>query len=142
VSRSGLFRAAALLAASASPLLVGSANAAETPDLKGIAPEAAAAEKIAPAVTDAGQATNPLDAAKGVKLPAVKAPVNAGAPQVKAPEAPAAERSLPGDLPIGTLPTLPDTNAVPNAKIGDFKAPAVSQLPGVESVQGQLPALG
>ncbi|TWP51853.1 hypothetical protein FKR81_13455 [Lentzea tibetensis] len=156
MSRSGLFRAAALLAAGVSPLLVGAASAAETPDLKGIAPEAAAAEKVAPLIQDASKTTNPLDAAKGVKLPSVKAPV-ANPAQVKAPEAPAAERSLPaglpglpvpadlpapGDLPIGTLPTLPDTNAVPDAKVGDVKVPAVSKLPGVESVQGQLPPLG
>ena len=42
VSRSGLFRAAALLAAGAAPLLAGSANAVEVPQLNGGLPEVGA----------------------------------------------------------------------------------------------------
>lgn len=139
MSRSGLFRAAALLAASASPLLVGSANAAETPGLTGVAPEVPA-EKVAPVLEDATSSANPLHAGDAVKLPSVKtaAPALPQVPQAPAAEAPAAERSLP----IGTLPKLPDTNTVPDTKVGGIKAPAVSELPGVDQLQGTLPSLG
>ncbi|GLZ33516.1 hypothetical protein Lesp02_57040 [Lentzea sp. NBRC 105346] len=144
MSRTGLFRAAALLAAGASPLLVGAASAAETPNLPA-APDAGT-DKL---IDTATGAANPLDATKAVQLPSVKAPgAPQVAPQVKTPaagdvKAPAAERSLPvGSLPVGTLPTLPDAGTVPDAKVADLQVPAVSKLPGLEQVQGQLPALG
>ncbi|MEV6236880.1 hypothetical protein [Lentzea sp. NPDC051838] len=126
MSRSGLFRAAALLAAGAAPLLAGSANAVEAPQLPAGVPDIGA-DKI---VSDATQA-NPLDSAGALKLGQISTPVN---PDVAAPAAqvPAAERTVPNPVAseLGTLPALPNAEGlVGGAHVGDLKAPSLSDLP-------------
>jgi len=122
VSRSGLFRAAALLAAGAAPLLAGSANAVEVPQLNGGLPEVGA-DKV---ISDATSHTNPLESAGAVNLGQIQAPVVSELP------VPAAqERTVPAPLPeLGTLPSLPNAEALAgNAHLGDLKAPSLSDLP-------------
>jgi hypothetical protein len=144
VSRSGLFRAAALLAAGAAPLLAGSANAVEAPQLNGGVPGVGADK-----VLDATQHANPLDSAGTLKLGHVQAPV---AGDVKAPEeAPAVqERSVPAPLTagLGSLPGLPNADGLAgNAQVGGLKAPSLSDLPtnGVvpnpNVISGTLPSI-
>ncbi len=126
MSRSGLLRAAALLAAGAAPLLAGSANAVEAPQLPGGLPDVGA-DKL---ISDATQHANPLEAGKAVKLPTVNAPVGAHTPAL--PAVPAAqERTLPTSLPaFGTLPGLPNPDALAGGThIGDVKAPKLADLP-------------
>lgn len=126
MSRSGLLRAAALLAAGAAPLLAGSANAVEVPKLDGGVPNVGA-DKL---ITDATEHANPLEAGKAVKLPTLNAPVGAHTPSV--PEVPAAqERTVPAPLPeLGTLPGLPNPDALAGGThIGDVQAPKLSDLP-------------
>ena len=129
MSRSGLFRAAALLAASAAPLLAGSASAAELPQLGAGVPEVGA-DKL---ITDATQHANPLDSASAVQLPHVGAPVASDLPVPALPAVPAAqERTVPNPVAaeLGTLPALPNAEALAgNAHVGDLKAPALSDLP-------------
>lgn len=129
MSRSGLFRAAALLAASATPLLVGSASAAEVPQLNSGLPDVGA-DKL---ITDSTKLANPLDAASALQLPQVAAPVVGGveAPAVPAAEA-AQERSVPDPVAaeIGTLAGLPDPRDLPGtASMGNLPSPALSDLP-------------
>ncbi|GAB2868254.1 hypothetical protein [Lentzea nigeriaca] len=144
MSRSGLLRAAALLAAGAAPLLVGSANAVEAPQLGGGVPEVGADK-----VLDATQHANPLDSAGALKLGHVQAPV---AGDVQAPrEAPAVQqRSVPAPLASdrGGVPALPKTGDLADtAHVGDLKAPRLSNLPanGVvpnpNVISGTLPAV-
>ncbi|GGU40533.1 hypothetical protein [Lentzea flava] len=144
MSRSGLFRAAALLAAGAAPLLAGSANAVEVPQLNGGVPEVGADK-----VLDATQHANPLDSAGALKLGHVQTPVTG---DVQAPEAPAAaqERSLPAPLAsdLGGLPALPNADDLAgNAHVGGLKAPSLSDLPtnGVvpnpNVISGTLPTI-
>src|SRR5687768_10036259 len=116
VSRSGLFRAAALLAAGAAPLLAGSASATEVPQLNGGVPDVGA-DKL---ITDATQHANPLEAGKALQLPNVKAPLAGDV----APEA-AQERTVPNPVAseLGTLPGLPNVDELTGAShIGDFQA--------------------
>ncbi|MEU3643128.1 hypothetical protein AB0E59_07085 [Lentzea sp. NPDC034063] len=129
MSRSGLFRAAALLAASAAPLLAGSASAAELPQLGAGVPEVGA-DKL---ISDAQQHANPLESASAVQLPHVGAPVANDLPVPALPAVPAAqERTVPNPVAaeLGTLPSLPNAEALTgNAHVGDLKAPALSDLP-------------
>ncbi|MFS8095579.1 hypothetical protein LFM09_00405 [Lentzea alba] len=123
MSRSGLFRAAALLTVGAAPLLAGSANAVEAPQL----PNVGGAGEI---VTDATQHVNPLESAGALKLGEVKAPVLG---DVDAPAAPVAqERTVPNPIAseLGTLPALPNAEALAgDANVGGLKAPSLSDLP-------------
>jgi hypothetical protein len=129
VSRSGLFRAAALLAAGAAPLLAGSASAVEAPQLPGV-PEVGA-DKL---IHDATQHATPLDSVGGINLGQIKAPV---AGDVEAPEAhhqvPAAqERTVPNPVApeLGTLPGLPNVEGVADsAKVAGLQTPSLSDLP-------------
>lgn len=141
MSRSGLFRAAALLAAGAAPLLAGSASAVEAPQLPGV-PEVGADKLL-----DATQHANPLDQAGSLKLGQVQAPV---AGDVDTADVPAAqERTVPAPLPeLGTLPALPNAEALAgSAHVGDLKAPSLSDLPtnGVvpnpDVLSGTLPTI-
>lgn len=124
MSRSGMLRAAALLAAGAAPLLAGSANAVEVPQVGGGVVPNVGADKL---VTGATQHANPLEAGKAVQLPGVKAPA---APS--ADELPAAERTVPNPLgaELGTLPSLPNPDQLAGGThVGDLKAPKLSDLP-------------
>jgi hypothetical protein len=129
VSRSGLFRAAALLAAGAAPLLAGSASAVEAPQLNGGVPEVGA-DKLLDATQHVTQHVNPLDAAGPLKLGQVQAPV---AGDVKAPEVSAAqERSIPDPANLGAIAGLPDPGSLPGtADVNNLqpKPPALSDLP-------------
>ncbi|MGW6936205.1 hypothetical protein ACWGE0_39530 [Lentzea sp. NPDC054927] len=129
MSRSGLFRAAALLAAGAAPLLAGSANAVEAPQLPGGLPEVGAGNVI----TDATQHANPLESVGAVHLGDFQAPVVSDLPLPAVPAVPGAqERTAPNPVApeLGTLPTLPNPEALAgNAHVGDFKAPSLSDLP-------------
>ncbi len=131
MSRSGLFRAAALLAAGAAPLLAGSANAVETPALGGGVPDVGADK-----VLDVTQHVNPLDSAGALKLGQVKAPLAGDVQAPEAPEAPevpaAQERTAPNPVApqLGTLPGLPNVEGVADsAHVGGLKAPSLSDLP-------------
>ncbi|GLY50936.1 hypothetical protein [Lentzea sp. NBRC 102530] len=127
MSRTGLFRAAALLAASAAPLLAGSASAAELPQVGAGVPEVGA-DKL---ITDATQHANPLESANAVQLPHVKAPVGGDLPIPALPGA-AQERTLPNPVAaeLGTLPSLPNAQELAGTShVGDLKAPALSDLP-------------
>ena len=128
MSRSGLFRAAALLAAGAAPLLAGSANAVETPALNGGVPDVGADK-----VLDVTQHVNPLDSAGALKLGQVKAPLAGDVQAPEAPEVPAAqERTAPNPVApqLGTLPGLPNVAGVADsAHVGGLKAPSLSDLP-------------
>jgi hypothetical protein len=147
VSRSGLFRAAALLAAGAAPLLAGSANAVEAPQLNSGLPEVGA-DKLLDATQHITQHVNPLDAAGPLKLGQVQAPV---AGDVQVPEAPAAqERSIPDQANLGAIEGLPDHQSLPGtADAGNLvpKPPVLSDLPtnGVvpnpHVVSGTLPTI-
>ncbi|KJK42037.1 hypothetical protein UK23_39160 [Lentzea aerocolonigenes] len=127
MSRSGLLRAAALLAAGAAPLLAGSANAVEAlPSLPGV-PEVGADKTV----SDASLPANPLESAGALKLGQVTTPVT---PDGKTPALPAAaqERTAPNPVApeLGTLPSLPNAEALASgAHVGDLKAPALSDLP-------------
>jgi hypothetical protein len=128
VSRSGLFRAAALLAAGAAPLLAGSASAVEAPQLPGV-PEVGA-DKL---IHDATQHATPLDSVGGVNLGQIKAPV---AGDVEAPEASevhaAHERTVPNPVApeLGTLPALPNVEGLADsAKVAGLQTPSLSDLP-------------
>jgi hypothetical protein len=131
VSRSGLFRAAALLAAGAAPLLAGSANAVEVPQLNGGLPEVGA-DKV---ISDATEHANPLESAGAVHLGQVKAPVVndlPAAPALPALPGAAQERTVPNPIApeLGTLPALPNAEALAgNTHVGDLKAPSLSDLP-------------
>lgn len=128
MSRSGLFRAAALLAAGAAPLLAGSANAVEVPQLNGGLPEVGA-DKV---ISDATSHANPLESAGAVNLGQIQAPVVSDLPVPALPAVPAAqERTVPAPLPeLGTLPSLPNAEALAGgAHVGDLKAPSLSDLP-------------
>ncbi|MEU0878442.1 hypothetical protein ABZ345_07600 [Lentzea sp. NPDC005914] len=129
MSRSGLLRAAALLAAGAAPLLAGSANAVEAPQLPAGVPDIGAG-KI---VTDATQHANPLESVGALKLGQVKTPVSGDVQTPEAPEVAAAqERTEPNSIApeLGTLPGLPNAEALTgNAHVGDLKAPSLSDLP-------------
>jgi hypothetical protein len=129
VSRSGLFRAAALLAAGAAPLLAGSANAVEVPQLNGGLPEVGA-DKV---ISDATEHANPLESAGAVNLGQIKAPLASDLPVPAAPAAPAAqERTVPNPIApeLGTLHGLPNAEGLAgNANVGDLKAPSLSDLP-------------
>ncbi|MDX8053388.1 hypothetical protein SK571_28775 [Lentzea sp. BCCO 10_0798] len=127
MSRTGLFRAAALLAASAAPLLAGSASAAELPQLNTGVPEVGA-DKL---VSGATQLANPLDAASAVQLPHVGAPVASDLP-VPALPAVAQERSVPHPIAaeVGEVAGLPDPRDLPGtANIGNLPSPSLSDLP-------------
>ena len=139
MSRSGLFRAAALLAAGAAPLLAGSASAVEAPQLNGGVPDVGA-DKL---ITDATKHANPLDSVGGVKLGQVKAPVVDG---VQAPQVPQAaqERTVPNPVApeLGTLPALPNPDQLTGAShIGDLQAPQVADLPASGVISGTLPTI-
>ncbi|MGI5506587.1 hypothetical protein [Lentzea sp. CA-135723] len=132
MSRTGLFRAAALLAASAAPLLAGTAGAAELPQVGAGVPEVGA-DKL---ISDATQHANPLDSASAVQLPHVGAPVAAGLPVPALPGAAlpgaAQERTIPNPVAaeLGTLPSVPHAQDLTgNSHVGDLKAPALSDLP-------------
>ena len=132
MSRSGLFRAAALLAAGAAPLLAGSANAVEVPQLNGGLPEVGA-DKV---ISDATSHTNPLESAGAVNLGQIQAPEVSELPLGAVPAVPALpgaaqERTVPAPLPeLGTLPSLPNAEGLAgNAHVGDLKAPSLSDLP-------------
>ncbi|WP_394617479.1 hypothetical protein JNUCC0626_49200 [Lentzea sp. JNUCC 0626] len=127
MSRTGLFRAAALLAASAAPLLAGTASAAELPQVGAGVPEVGA-DKL---ITDATQHANPLESANAVQLPQIKAPVGGDLPIPALPGG-AEERTLPNPVAaeLGTLPSLPHAQDLTgNAHVGDLQAPALSDLP-------------
>ncbi|SEQ50004.1 hypothetical protein [Lentzea albida] len=132
MSRSGLFRAAALLAASAAPLLAaGSANAAELPQLGSTLPEVGA-DQLASGAT---QLTNPLEAASALQLPHVGTPVASDLPVAGALPVPA----LPGAAQERSLPATPDLAGLPqvatpeahggNTHLGSVRAPMPSGLP-------------
>jgi hypothetical protein len=129
VSRSGLFRAAALLAAGAAPLLAGSASAVEAPALPGGLPEVGAGQLI----PDATQLANPLESIGAVNLGQIQTPLASDLPVPAVPAAPVAqERTAPNPIApeLGTLPTLPNPEALAgNAHVGDLKAPSLSDLP-------------
>lgn len=130
MSRSGLFRAAALLAASAAPLLAGSASAAELPQLNTGVPEVGA-DKL---VSGATQLANPLDAASAVQLPHVGAPVASDLPVPALPAVPsvAQERSVPHPIAaeVGHVAGLPDPRELPGtANVGNLPSPPLSDLP-------------
>ncbi|MFI6100002.1 hypothetical protein ACIA8G_31015 [Lentzea sp. NPDC051213] len=144
MSRSGLFRAAALLAAGAAPLLAGSASAVEAPQLNGGLPDVGA-DKL---ITDATQHANPLEAGKALQLPAVKAPLAGDVEAPAAPAVPAAqERTAPAPLPeLGTLPSLPNPDQLAGGThLGGLKAPQVADLPvpapAAGVISGTLPTI-
>ena len=131
MSRSGLFRAAALLAASAAPLLAaGSANAAELPQLGSALPEAGA-DQLA---TGASQLVNPLEAVTALQLPHVGAPAAGDLPVAGLPVP-----ALPGVAQERSLPAAPGLDALPkvatpeahggNTHLGSVRAPMPSGLP-------------
>jgi len=132
VSRSGLFRAAALLAAGAAPLLAGSASAVEAPHLNSGVPEVGA-DKVLDATKHVAPHANPLDSVGALKLGQVKAPVAGDVKSPAAPEVPAAqERTAPNPIApqLGTLPGLPNADGLANsAHVGGLKAPSLSDLP-------------
>ncbi|MGW4212585.1 hypothetical protein ACWEIJ_31660 [Lentzea sp. NPDC004789] len=132
MSRSGLFRAAALLAAGAAPLLAGSAGAVEAPHLNSGVPEVGA-DKVLDATQHAIPHANPLDSAGALKLGQVKAPVAGDLQAPDAPEVPAAqERTAPNPIApqLGTLPGLPNVDGLADsAHVGGLKAPSLSDLP-------------
>jgi hypothetical protein len=138
VSRSGLFRAAALLAAGAAPLLTGSANAVEVPQLAGV-PDVGA-DKL---ITDATQHADPLDQVGSLKLGQVKAPVVNDVQAPQAPEVPAAqERTTPLAPELDVLPALPNPEQlVGGSDIGGVQAPKVSDLPAGGVISGTLPTI-
>ncbi|MCX2952624.1 hypothetical protein [Lentzea sp. NEAU-D7] len=130
MSRTGLFRAAALLAASAAPLLAGSASAAELPQLNTGVPEVGA-DKL---ISGATQLANPLDAASAVQLPHVGAPVASDLPVPALPALPsvAQERSVPHPIAaeVGEIAGLPDPQDLPGtASLGNLPSPSLSDLP-------------
>ncbi len=131
MSRSGLFRAAALLAAGAAPLLAGAANAAEVPQLNSGLPEVGA-DKL---VSGATQLVTPFEAASGVQLPQLGAPALGDLPVPALPSDAAQERSVRG--PIGDLPNVktPDAHGG-NTRLGSVRAPVPSAggLPTAGSV--------
>lgn len=126
MSRSGLFRAAALLAASAAPLLAaGSANAAELPQLGSTLPEVGA-DQLASGAT---QLANPLEAASALQLPHVGTPVASDLPVPALPGA-AQERSLPATPDLAGLPQVATPEAHGgNTHLGSVRAPMPSGLP-------------
>ncbi|HEX7305848.1 hypothetical protein [Lentzea sp.] len=119
MSRSGLFRAAALLAAGAAPLLAGAANAAEVPQLNGGLPEVGAGQLV-PGAT---QLANPLEAASAVQLPHVGAPVASDLPVPALPGI-AQERSLPATPGLPAVKT-PEAHGG-NTHLGSVRAPVPS----------------
>jgi hypothetical protein len=132
VSRSGLFRAAALLAAGAAPLLAGSASAVEVPHLNSGVPEVGA-DKVLDATQHVTPHVTPLDSVGGLKLGQVKAPVAGDVQTPDAPEVPAAQErtaSNPVAPGLGTLPGLPNAEGLADsAHVGGLKAPSLSDLP-------------
>lgn len=128
VSRSGLFRAAAMLAAGAAPLLAGAASAVEAPQLPGV-PEVGA-DKL---IHGATQHATPLDSLGGVSLGQIKAPVAGDVEAPAAPEVPAAqERTVPNPAApeLGTLPALPNVGGLADsAKVAGLQTPSLSDLP-------------
>ncbi|SDH18505.1 hypothetical protein SAMN05216553_117109 [Lentzea fradiae] len=129
MSRSGLFRAAALLAAGATPLLAaGSATAAEVPQLPGGLPVAGAGELL----SGATQLTEPLNAATGVQLPHLGAPLTGGLPVPGLPGI-AQERSLPSPV-SANLGGLPEVRT-PEAQGGTTRLSSVHA-----SLPAELPA--
>jgi hypothetical protein len=136
--KSGLFRAAALLAIGASPLLAGAASAVATPSLE-------PAEGKVPAVdADPVKEAEKLVSGNSVKLPPV--PAAPGVPAAPAPEAapvapqprdlPASD-AVPGGVGLSHLDTLntvagmvaPDTSAVTDMPVG---------VPSTETVKETL----
>ncbi|SES03662.1 hypothetical protein SAMN05216188_12031 [Lentzea xinjiangensis] len=146
MSRSGLFRAAALLAASAAPLLAGSANAAEVPQLNSGLP-GVGADQLLNGATPLG---NPLDAADTLQLPTVVAPVLG---DVQAPALPstagAQERKVPHPN-LGAIAGLPDPQSLPGtANVDNLrpKPPVLSNVaggnvvPNPHVITGMLPTI-
>ncbi|WP_329790234.1 hypothetical protein V1227_39870 [Lentzea sp. DG1S-22] len=134
MSRSGLFRAAALLAASAAPLLAGSASAAEAPQLGTGLPEVGA-DKL---ITDATRHATPLQSGAAVQLPRVGLPVAGDLPALPGLPAAAQERSVgyPIAAQIGEIAGLPDPGDLPGtASVGNLPSPSLSALP----VNGAVP---
>jgi hypothetical protein len=147
VSRSGLLRAAALLAAGAAPLLAGAANAAEAPQL-GTGLPAVGADQLIGGVSGVTQFANPLDAASAVQLPQVGAPVASDLPIPALPGLPglpaaaAQERSLPG--PVSGLPAVKTPEAHGgNTHLGSVRAPVPSSdaVPNPSVLSGVLPTI-
>ncbi len=137
MSRSGLFRAAALLAAGAAPLMAGSANADVLSAVDGGVPDVGADKLIA----DATRHVNAIEVGKAVKLPTLSAPVGQHAAQLSIPQ----ERSAPSPLAapdLGTLPGLPGMETLlGGTHIGDVQAPEPSDLPTNTVLSGILPTI-
>jgi len=144
VSRSGLLRAAALLAAGAAPLLAGAANAAEAPQL-GTGLPAVGADQLVNGLSGVTQLANPLDAASAVQLPQAGAPVASDLPIPALPGLPAAaaqERSL--QSPLGGLPAVKTPQAHGgNTHLGSVSAPVPSTdaVPNPSVLSGVLPTI-
>ncbi|WP_434441973.1 hypothetical protein [Lentzea sp. E54] len=147
MSRSGLFRAAALLAASAAPLLAGSASAAEVPQLNSGLPDVGA-DKL---ITDATKLANPLDAASALQLSQVQAPVVEDLQLPALPGVPVGqERALPTPIAaeVGQIAGLPDPRDLPGtASIGNLPSPGLPNLaannvvPNPSVLSGTLPTI-
>ncbi|SDP89418.1 hypothetical protein [Lentzea jiangxiensis] len=145
MSRSGLFRAAALLAASAAPLLAGSAGAAEAPQLGAGLPEVGA-DKL---ITDATRHGLPLQSATAVQLPHVGSPVANDLPVPALPGLPfsAQERSLgyPIAAQVGQLAGLPNPRDLPGtASVGNLPSPSLpvnGAVPNPTVLSGTLPTI-
>jgi hypothetical protein len=154
VSRSGLLRAAALLAAGAAPLLAGAANAAEVPQLGGGLPEVGA-DKV---ISDATQHANPLESAGAVNLGQIKAPVASDLPVPAVPAVPAERTESSPVAGLGALPGLPNPGGVADVSgltralpVGGLKAPGLSEglsqlptngvVPNTNVLSGTLPTI-
>ncbi|KOV84450.1 hypothetical protein [Nocardia sp. NRRL S-836] len=137
MSRSGLFRAAALLAVGAAPLLAGTAHADELSAVDGGVPDVGA-DKL---ITDATQHVKSLG--KTVKLPTVTAPVGQRTAQLSVPQ----ERTLPSTAApeLGALPglsSLPGTDSLlGGTHFGDLQTPHASDLPTNTVLSGILPTI-
>ncbi|GGM95637.1 hypothetical protein GCM10011609_36560 [Lentzea pudingi] len=129
MSRSGLFRAAALLAASAAPLLAGSASAAELPQLGTGLPDVGA-DKL---VSNATQLAGPLGAVNPVQMPQVDAPVPSELPVAPLPAVPdVQERSVQHPIAVtaSDVAGLPNPRDLPGtASLGNLPSPSLSDLP-------------
>lgn len=134
MSRSGLFRAAALLAAGATPLLAaGSADAAELQQLRTGVPEVGADKLIAGAT----EIVAPIAEAGGVRLPQIAEPSLASLPVPGAVQ----ERSLPSPV-TADLSGLPEVSTPAahggNTQLGSVRAPIPTEIPA--EIPAEVPA--
>ncbi|MEU7477676.1 hypothetical protein AB0A63_16925 [Lentzea sp. NPDC042327] len=136
MSRSGLLRAAALLAAGAAPLLAGTANAAEAPVLDGGVPDVGADQLI----SDAKRHVDILEVDKAVKLPTVSAPVGEKTATLALPRERSAANPVAPEL--GSLPGTPSAETLlAGSQFGGLQTPQLSDLPTNTVLSGILPTI-